>query len=83
MKAADHSVLQVLGPPKKLELQTGDIAHNAGLSRQWTSQRLAELVKHGLVEKIKQEGSNPRYRITELGQQYLAGEVDPEDLEDA
>lgn len=48
MMAADQSIHQALGPPKKLELTTKNIAHNAGVSRPYVSERLAVLVNHGL-----------------------------------
>jgi len=81
MKAADQSILQVLGPPKKLELTTKNIAHNAGVSRPYASERLAVLVDHGLIEKIEEEGSNPFYTITEKGSKVLTGEIDADELE--
>lgn len=82
MKRADHSILQVLGPPKRLELRTGDIAWNSDLSGQYTSNRLNELVDHGLVDRIEVEGSHSRYRITELGVRVLQGEADVTELQD-
>lgn len=82
MKAADHAILQILSPPKRLALRSGDIAYNAELSQQWTSERLGVLVEHGLVEKIEEENTQPRYRITERGKEYLDGEIEVGDLEE-
>jgi predicted transcriptional regulator len=81
MKGADHAILQVLGPPKRLALRTGDIAYNADLSGQWTSVRLGVLVDHGLVEKIEEEGAHPRYQISDLGVRFLRGEADVTELQ--
>jgi DNA-binding transcriptional ArsR family regulator len=80
MVAADQSILQLLGPPKQLELTTGNIARNTGLSRQHVTRRLKELVDHGLVEKHDEEGAAPFYSISTTGEQLLAGEIEPEDL---
>jgi len=81
MKAADQSILQLLGPPKKLQLTTGNIARNTGISRQHTSRRLKALVENGLVIVDDQEGSYPFYSISEKGEKLLAGEIEPEDLD--
>lgn len=81
MKAADQSILQVLGPPKKLELTTQNIARNAGVSRPYTSERLAVLVENDLVEKVEESGSNPFYSITEKGERVLTGEISADELE--
>lgn len=80
MKAADQSILQLLGPPKSLELTPSNIARNTGLSRGYTSERLSELVDHDLVEVDADEGSHPYYSITEKGEDLLEGEIKPEKL---
>ena len=82
IKGADYAILQVLGQPKRLALQTGDIAYNADLSGQWTSVRLRELVDRGLVRKIEEEGSHPRYQITDLGVRFLRGDATISELQD-
>lgn len=81
MKAADQSVLQLLGPPKTLELTPSNIARNTGLSRGYTSERLSELVDHGLVSVEAEEGTHPYYSITSKGEDFLEGNLKPEDLE--
>ncbi|MFC6954763.1 winged helix-turn-helix domain-containing protein [Halorubellus litoreus] len=80
MKAADQSILQLLGSPRKLELTPSNIARNTGLSRGYTSERLSALVKHGLVEVDEESGSHPYYAITKLGEDVLEGSVDPTEL---
>jgi DNA-binding IclR family transcriptional regulator len=82
MKAADQSILQILGGPQKLELTTGVIARNTGLNSSYTSERLSVLVEKGLVIKDEAEGSYPYYRISDLGEKVLAGEVKPEKIND-
>ncbi len=74
MKAADQSILQLLGPPKTLELTPSNVARNVGLSRGYTSERLGVLVEHKLVERDTGEGSHPYYSISENGvRRFLAG----------
>ncbi|MGB9966095.1 transcriptional regulator [Halobacterium hubeiense] len=79
MMAADLSILRVLD--SNLALRTSDIAYNADLSRGYTSNRLSELVDHGLVTIEEAEGKHPRYRITSLGADALHGRVQPDELE--
>ncbi|MBZ6494355.1 winged helix-turn-helix domain-containing protein [Natrinema longum] len=80
MKAADQAILQLLGPPKPLELTPGNIARNTGLSRGYTSSRLSVLVDNGLVEVDEQEGSHPFYNLSDQGRAYLEGKLSLEDL---
>ncbi|WP_394348010.1 winged helix-turn-helix domain-containing protein [Natronorubrum halophilum] len=81
MKAADQAILQLLGPPKSLELTPGNIARNTGLSRGYTSNRLGVLVDHDLVEVDEQDGSHPFYSLSDRGEQFLEGELEAADLE--
>lgn len=80
MKAADQSILQLLAPPKKLELTPSNVARNVGLSRGYTSERLTTLEEHGLVEADREAG-HPYYSITKRGQDFLGGELTVEELE--
>lgn len=80
MMAADQSILQVLGPPRRFELTTNNVAKNAGLSRQYASERLRVLAEKNLVHREKSEGSDPFYSITEKGERVLEGNIDPDDL---
>jgi DNA-binding transcriptional ArsR family regulator len=81
MKAADQSILQLIGPPRRLELTPSNIARNTGLSRGYTSERLSTLVEHGLADVDEASGSHPYYSITERGEDVLEGSVDPTELE--
>jgi len=81
MKAADQSILQLLGPPKTLELTPSNVARNVGLSRGYTSERLGVLVDHELLERDTGEGSHPYYSITEKGEALLKGEIDIEEID--
>ena len=80
MKAADQAIIQLLGPPKRLELTPSNIARNTGLSRGYTSSRLSELTDNGLVEVDGEDGSHPFYSLSEQGELFLKGEIDPKDL---
>jgi predicted transcriptional regulator len=40
------------------------------------NRRLSELVDHGFVKRVKRG----YYEITETGEQYLAGDIDPDDI---
>jgi len=83
MKAADQSILQLLGPPKKLSMTTSNIAKNTGLSRQHVSRRANILVENGLLEVEEEDGSHPFYSISDKGRALLKGEIEPESLNDA
>ncbi len=80
MVAADLSILRIIGPPQNLELRTGDIAHNAGLSAPYTSERLGVLAEHQLVTKIEEEGTHPRYTTTEKGRKVIQGKISAAEL---
>jgi len=80
MKAADQSILQLLAPPKKLELTPSNVARNVGLSRGYTSERLGILEDHGLVQADREEG-HPYFSITERGEAFLEGELSVSELE--
>lgn len=77
MTLADDRILEYLsenetGTPKRMA--------DSGLvrfSRSYVTQRCKRLVNHGLLRHL----GNGVYVITEEGKQYLAGEVDAEDLE--
>ena len=64
-------------PPKPLFRNLNRHGHDIGYST--VRLRLKELEKHGLVEKVEDEGGY--YEVSELGQAYLQGEVDAEELE--
>lgn len=61
-----HSVELVLTP--------AIIAYNIDRSREEVNRRLTELQTHGLVDRVERG----KYRITQLGEEYLRGELDTE-----
>jgi DNA-binding transcriptional ArsR family regulator len=52
------------------------ISFNIDKARSEVNHRLSVLVDHGLVERVKRG----YYKITERGEQYLAGDLDPDEL---
>jgi predicted transcriptional regulator len=76
MNQTDDRILSLL-EESGLLLSPSVIAVNLEYSRNWTSKRLSRLLDAGLVEK----NDSSYYRITDLGQQYLAGTIDAEVLE--
>lgn len=78
MTRSDDAILELLATAG-LALPPAVIAFNADVSRPTVQRRLKKLLAHGLVEKA--EPSRGYYRITDLGESYLAGDVDADDLE--
>lgn len=72
----DDRILEAL--ESGLRLTPAVIGENIGRSRQHVTRRLSELTERGFVEKPKRG----YYEITDLAREYLAGEVDADDLED-
>lgn len=72
----DDRILEVLNAG--LVLSPTIIAYNIDKSREAVGRRLSELSTAGMVRRIERG----RYEITDLGQEYLAGEIDAEDLAD-
>lgn len=79
MKPVDHAILSLLGGSQHLKLTPNNIAQNIGYNNEYVSKRCKELAAHQLVERDGST-SDPFYAITERGEQYLAGELDAEDL---
>lgn len=71
MRAADEDILRELteSGPEYLAL----VANRRGMHLGYVERRTEELVEYGLVEQVSEEVV---YRVTDLGEQYLAGEVD-------
>ncbi|WP_152422529.1 hypothetical protein [Natrinema pallidum] len=78
MKPSDYPLLQELAKydgwhtPKSLSL-------NLPNTRNWLGQRCRKLEEHDLVERHDDE---PGYRITDRGRAFLAGELEPADLQE-
>lgn len=77
MNQTDDRILELLDE-SGLILSPAVIAVNLEYNRSWISRRISKLVNAGLVETIN-EGY---YRITDLGRDYLEGEIDVKELED-
>ncbi|WP_226006654.1 winged helix-turn-helix domain-containing protein [Natrinema salinisoli] len=71
----DERILEVLNTG--LELGPTAIGRNIDRDRTGVSRRLSELVEYGLVDRV----DDGYYAITDLGEQYLAGELDAGELE--
>jgi len=70
----DDRILEALATG--LVLSPSVIAFNIDKSRSEVNRRLSELVNHGYVYRIKRG----YYEIAELGEQYLAGDVNLDDF---
>ena len=77
MNQTDDRILELLDE-SGLILSPAVIAVNLEYNRSSISRRISKLVDAGLVETIN-EGY---YRITDLGRDYLVGEIDVKELED-
>ncbi|MDG5778834.1 MarR family transcriptional regulator [Haloarculaceae archaeon H-GB1-1] len=75
MNQTDDRILELLDE-SKLALSPSVIAHNLDYSRSWISRRASRLHEASLLEK--EQGSY--YRISEMGEAYLAGTIDAESL---
>lgn len=68
MSKTDYRILEALANAGDLPVQSPSvIAKNLGITRQYCSTRLSELVNRGLVEKIE----DGYYRITDEGREFL------------
>ncbi len=76
MNQTDDRILELLNE-SGLILSPAVIAKNLQYSRSWVSERTGKLVNAGLVEQV----DDGYYRISSLGQAYLEGSVDAEELE--
>lgn len=71
----DERILEALDSSGMI-LSPAVIAINIDKSRDEVNRRLSTLVEYGLVTRVKRG----YYEITELGEQYLAGEVERSEL---
>ena len=71
----DDRILEALAT-SGLVLSPAVIAFNIDKSRSEVNRRLSVLVDHGFVSKPKRG----YYKITEVGEQYLDGEIDPDNF---
>lgn len=75
MRTADEKILRHLREERPDYLPL--VANRLGMHLGYVERRCAVLVDHELVEQVSAEGV---YRTTDLGEQYLSGEVDPATL---
>jgi len=71
----DDRILEALAT-SGLVLSPSVIAFNIDKSRSEVNRRLSVLVEHNLVERVKRG----YYEITNLGERYLAGDINLDDL---
>lgn len=76
MRPLDDRILEAL-QSCGLVLSPSIIAYNIDKSREAVSRRLPELTAYGPVDRV----DRGKYRITDDGEQYPAGELDASELE--
>lgn len=78
MTRADDFILELL-QEAGISANPSTIAFNIDYDRRYVSQRCRELAENGLLKRVDEDKA--MYRITELGERYLAGEVDITEIE--
>ncbi|WP_433628366.1 MarR family transcriptional regulator [Halomicrococcus sp. NG-SE-24] len=79
MTRADDAILELLSEAG-IAANPSTIAFNIDYDRRYVSKRCRVLAEHGLVDRVHE--GKAMYEITELGNNYLAGEVDGDTLEE-
>jgi len=82
MTPADDAILNLLAPPKKLELIRSEIAWNTGYGRAHVSNRVSVLVDAAFLKKIEKDGTYPHYATTPLGERYLENKIPVDELKE-
>lgn len=82
MLPVDEAIIRLLAEPYALELTPGDVAHNIGYERSHVQRRVSEMVRLGVLDRIKEEGTTARYGVTDLGQRIADQEVTVDELEE-
>jgi DNA-binding transcriptional ArsR family regulator len=72
----DDRILEALDTG--LSLTPAVLAENVDKSRQHVTRRLSDLLDHGLVDRPKRG----YYTISDCGQAYLSGELNPDELKE-
>ena len=82
MTPVDRDILERLenGDGDELVLTPALIAVNTDWGHQTVREHVSDLRKHGLIEYHDQERGI--YRLSNLGREYLAGEIDADELEE-
>ncbi|POG53805.1 MarR family transcriptional regulator [Haloferax marisrubri] len=78
MTRADDAILELLSEAG-IAANPSTIAFNIDYNNRYISQRCRILSENGLVERV--HDTKAMYRITELGERYLAGDLSKVDLE--
>ena len=73
----DDRILELLHS-SGIVLSPSIIAFNIDKSREEVNRRLGTLLDYGFVERVKRG----KYRIADLGTEYLAGELDASEVEE-
>lgn len=81
MVPADTSILELLHAARDqrgrhLIWTPNTIGLNTGYSRKHTANRCLVLTEHGLLERL----DRGRYRLSDLGERVLDGEIEPSEL---
>lgn len=76
MTPLDDEILELMDSAD-IVLSPSIIAYNIERSREGVAHRLSQLTKYKMIEKVERG----KYRIREEGREYLAGQLDAEDLE--
>ena len=76
MTQADERILEFL-KEKEIVASPSVIAANIDYTGEYISRRCRELANEGLLQRV--DASN--YRLTDLGREFLEGDVDAEHLE--
>lgn len=84
MTRNDDAILELLAtaeplalPPKVIHWNSTEIG-TASMVKQTVDNRLEKLVAAGLIRRVRDSGAY--YQLTEAGQQYLDGDLEPEPL---
>lgn len=77
MTQADERVMEFL-QEKDIIASPSVIAANIDYTSEYLSRRCRRLAEAGLLQRV--DASN--YRLTSLGDRYLSGEVEPDELEE-
>lgn len=80
MGAIHLLLLWILNEKDPLALTKGSLTQTTGFERGYLGDMVDELVEVGLLDTEAEDGSYDRYRISDLGKQYLRGELSAEEL---
>jgi predicted transcriptional regulator len=77
MTQADERVLEFLSE-KDIVASPAVIAANIDYTKEYISRRSRKLADAGLIQRI----DNSNYRLTSLGEKFLSGDLDSDELEE-